>query len=320
MSFLDLLKPVKFGFQYVVSTSLLDFSLVIGFLIFNMPPFQVAPCTIADGPGLARNNVSAFWDDKSWEQAWTRKNKNREYAITQATARWPYNLIKDLSHRRRYEKVVDVNTGELVGYANWMLPEASEEELEKMWPEAHGPRVDDETRELLKKRFDDADWVFNSSPNGTGPPENDMGSRLRGEEKWLGKYIPHYLPSLNLFLMSGHIDLRYLAVHPDHQRKGVATLLLESGIRAAEKMGIDVFVSSTRAGVPVYLKVGFTLLAEINKDSSDQDDEPEYSAYFSMIVQKQWVHKGLAAPTISGWSALSFFAVSPRSWAPGRPL
>jgi hypothetical protein len=159
-----------------------------------MPPFQVAPCTIGDGPALARNNVSAFWEDKSWAQVWTEKNRSREYAITQAVARWPYNLIKDLTHRRRYEKVVDVSTGKLVGYANWMLPEANvkgkkgEQELEQLWPEAYGPRVDDRMRELLKKRFDDADWVFNNTPDRTDPSGVNLGSRLRGEKKWLGKY------------------------------------------------------------------------------------------------------------------------------------
>jgi predicted N-acetyltransferase YhbS len=86
--------------------------------------------------------------------------------------------------------------------------------------------------------------------------------------------------------MPSNIELRYLAVHPDHQRQGVASLLLESGIRAAEKMGLDIFVTSTKAGRPVYLKVGFTLLAEVNQDNSNHDGEGEYSAYFSMIFQK----------------------------------
>jgi predicted N-acetyltransferase YhbS len=90
--------------------------------------------------------------------------------------------------------------------------------------------------------------------------------------------IAHVVPS--------NIELKYLAVRPDYQRLGVASLLLQSGIRAAEKMGLDIFVTSTKAGRPVYLKVGFNLLAEDNQDNSNHDVEGEYSAYFSMIVQK----------------------------------
>ena len=101
--------------------------------------------------------------------------------------------------------------------------------------------------------------------------------------------------------MPSNIELWYLAVHPDHQRQGVASLLLESGIRAAKNMGLDIFLSSTKAGRPVYLKLGFTLLAEKNKDNSNLDGEGEYSAYFSMTFQKQRMHKSLAGPTISSY-------------------
>jgi hypothetical protein len=160
-----------------------------------MPPFIVAPCTLDDGPAIARNNVSAFWEDNSWAQTWIRKNKTREYVISQGAQRWPYNLTKDPIHYRR-EKAVDVSTGELVGFASWILPgssvtgeeedEAGKQETAKLWPEARVPIVDDEMSELLKKRHEEADWE-SENIRDLGPAIKAMRIRLQGDKKWLSK-------------------------------------------------------------------------------------------------------------------------------------
>jgi predicted N-acetyltransferase YhbS len=82
------------------------------------------------------------------------------------------------------------------------------------------------------------------------------------------------------------IVLGYLAVHPSHQRQGIGPLLIESGLQAAEKMGLDVFVSSTKAGRRVYQKAGFTLLGEINQDYSEWGGEgDDVTTFFSKVVK-----------------------------------
>lgn len=161
-----------------------------------MPPFKVAPCTLDDAPAIARNNISAFWEDKNWVLLWTRKGKSREYVISQSVHRWPYNLTKDPIHRR-HEKVVNVDTGELVGFAVWILPGASgageeksgtgEKEISELWPEARGPEVDDETLELLKKRSDEADWEFDHAMDVLDEPGIVLKKRLKGDKRWLGE-------------------------------------------------------------------------------------------------------------------------------------
>jgi hypothetical protein len=163
-----------------------------------MPPFKVVPCTLDDALAIARNNISAFWEDKNWVLMWTRKNKSCEYVISQSMHRWPYNLTKDPIHRR-HEKVVDVDTGELVGFAVWILPEASgageekdradKKESGELWPEACGPEVDDETRELLKKKYDEADWEYDQAMDVLDPPVNELKKRLKGDKRWLGEYF-----------------------------------------------------------------------------------------------------------------------------------
>jgi hypothetical protein len=49
-------------------------------------------------------------------------------------------------------------------------------------------------------------------------------------------------------------------------------------------MGLDIFVTSTKAGQRLYHKAGFSLLAEIKSESSG---DGENQAYFSRSVEKQ---------------------------------
>lgn len=71
----------------------------------------------------------------------------------------------------------------------------------------------------------------------------------------------------------------YLAVHPDNQRKGIATLLVESGIKQAEKLGLDIFVLAFKAGRGVYRRLGFRTEQELIQDAS-QYGAKEYAVYY----------------------------------------
>ncbi|KAF2420216.1 hypothetical protein EJ08DRAFT_598520, partial [Tothia fuscella] len=214
---------------------------------------------------------SAFWEDKSWVLKWSRKSKSREYVISQAVERWPYNLVKDTIHTRR-EKAIDVSTGKLMGFSTWILPKSSsasepEEEVCKLWPEARVADVDEETLRLLKKRYDIADWESDHAMDVMDQPVRELRAQLKGDKEWL--------------------TLGYLAVHPDHQRQGVESLLIESGVRAAEQIGLDIFVSSTKAGRRAYSKAGFTLVGEITQDDSERGGDGEHiTAFYSKLVKE----------------------------------
>nr|POE90595.1 hypothetical protein CFP56_60208 [Quercus suber] len=58
------------------------------------------------------------------------------------------------------------------------------------------------------------------------------------------------------------IDLALLAVHPDHQGKGVASKLLQHGIGLADQEGAPIYVVASEQGTPVYRKRGFEARSE----------------------------------------------------------
>jgi GNAT superfamily N-acetyltransferase len=131
--------------------------------------------------------------------------------------------------------------GKVVGVAFWTPPK-------RLWrPETLGEF-------LYRKAIDvkDAleDWVV--------PPtwfrKDRVGEfyRVQGEhrEKYLGRGY--------------HNDtwyLKILAVHPEFQRQGIGTTLLEWGMEGARD-GERVYLESSEAGMPLYLKKGFQILGE----------------------------------------------------------
>lgn len=81
----------------------------------------VTSCAVSDGADLARNNMSAFWEDPTWKLLWP-KFMAKEFIIEQCSKRVPRNLLQERS-TLRHQKAVDPETGALMGYARWVLPQ-----------------------------------------------------------------------------------------------------------------------------------------------------------------------------------------------------
>jgi len=48
-----------------------------------------------------------------------------------------------------------------------------------------------------------------------------------------------------------------LAVHPDYQRRGIASMLLKWGLDAADRDGLPLYLEASQPGKPLYLRHGF---------------------------------------------------------------
>jgi ribosomal protein S18 acetylase RimI-like enzyme len=85
-----------------------------------------------------------------------------------------------------------------------------------------------------------------------------------------------------MHLMPTNPVLHVLSVHPDYWRQGIGTMLVESGIREIDKIGLDldIFVRAKKAGLGVYKRIGFNLMDQIVQDASKYGIKEEYGAYF----------------------------------------
>lgn len=75
---------------------------------------------------------------------------------------------------RRHQKVVDKDSGDVVGYARWVLPP----EHEGKWTEAQTPDVDDAAKDKFKQEFSEAEYE----------PREDMDEMDDHAWEWRSKY------------------------------------------------------------------------------------------------------------------------------------
>jgi hypothetical protein len=85
-------------------------------------PYETRSVTPADAPGIARANMSAFYENANWRLLWN--NMPLEDIIDGNEKRLPRNLVRGRD-TKRHQMVVDTSTGEVVGYARWVLPKDS---------------------------------------------------------------------------------------------------------------------------------------------------------------------------------------------------
>lgn len=97
------------------------------------------------------------------------------------------------------------------------------------------------------------------------------------------------------------IDCHLLAVHPDHQRKGVGALLMQWGLDIGEKTNLPVYTESSPQAYGLYKKLGFQTLKEkiVHKpEVTGEDSDAEVPLVVKMpsaagdLVFEDWVAKG----------------------------
>ncbi|KAL6799952.1 hypothetical protein J3E68DRAFT_397018 [Trichoderma sp. SZMC 28012] len=220
-----------------------------------MATYTLAPVNLSDAEDLSRNNISAFWQNPNWVLAWKHSTLEKQIDIT--TKRYPRRLISDHA-TARHQKAIDPQTERLVGYARWVLPDsyATTADGEPTWPEALGPVVSPEEAEEIKRI---AEATPLNANNETDPLDNNV-TKMKNE----------VLEGKTFFV------LEYLAVHPENQGKGIATLLVQSGMKEAEKLGLDIFVLAFQHGWGVYGRLGFSVERELIQDDSMYGGDGHY--------------------------------------------
>ena len=112
--------------------------------------FSIHAVSVSDTHGLARTMMGAWFGDPHWVKLWYQPVL--EDIISACEERLPWNLVSG-DKNKRHQKVVETKTGEVVGYARWVLPPMLADN--GTWDDAR-PAVDeisDEERQVFESRF-----------------------------------------------------------------------------------------------------------------------------------------------------------------------
>lgn len=202
-----------------------------------MATLTITGCTIGDSAAISRNNMSAFWQNPTWVLSW--KHTTLEKHIETNAKRYPRTLINN-RESARHQKAVDEN-GQLVGYCRWILP-PSHANFET-WPEAITPAVSQEEEAEIRRVA--ANVVFD--PNMESDELDVLAGKIKDE----------------IMSKKPYLYLDYLAVHPDNQGRGIASALVESGIKQAKSLNVPIFVHACKPGKGVYERAGFRIEQEL---------------------------------------------------------
>lgn len=180
-----------------------------------------------------------------------------EYVTAQHAQRLPHTLLNQRL-TARHEVAIDDSNGRIVGYARWRFPEDSK--YHDAWPEAMIPSVSPEEFAQAKQSYDEAWWEPDQILDHLDRPAEEMKMKLMRKKEYL------------------LLDL--VVVHPEYRRQGIVFMLVESGIRAAEKIGIDCFVQALREGRSLYERAGFVEVGKCVHDGDCEGQETTHDLWF----------------------------------------
>ncbi|KAJ5649716.1 uncharacterized protein N7484_003439 [Penicillium longicatenatum] len=213
--------------------------------------FAIEPCFPADAPGLATAMMSARLTDPHWVKQW-EDNVLPNDIITKAIDRVPWNLISG-RETKRHQKVIDVRSGEIVGYGRWLLPPHLARN--DVWQEAQVAEVTSDERAVFEKLAQA--YTKNGRPIGlkSGAEMNYRSAPLEAADERVTRDGPF-------------LTLDYLTTTPSYWRRGVGTMLVESGLQIADQYKLKTYVMSEPAALKLYLNLGFKLVETVSTDYS----------------------------------------------------
>ena len=155
--------------------------------LVTMPAWEILGCTVGDAAAIARNNMSAFWEDPTWILLWP-EHVTKDFLIEQVTKRCPRNLLRDRAVNRHL-KAVDPATGVLMGYARWEVPEAHEldESGQPAWVESQVPAVSVEEEEHFQKLAESAWWEIRSDMANMDDENVAIMNRIMAERPYISE-------------------------------------------------------------------------------------------------------------------------------------
>lgn len=230
-------------------------------------PFSVQPVAVTDADTLASVMTSSHWQDAHWK-ALFEDFTTPEQVTLECAQRLPWNLVNGRAVKR-HQKAIDIESGEVVGYARWILPPGLPEAKTTAWIEAQVTDVSPDRRQQFEVSFVDA--TDNKQIRHLRRDLVTYRSTLLEEvdEKFMedGPYLctlDRYHNWQRKANPVGTTALDYLSTTLTYQRQGVAALLLESGLKVADANGLRTYVTASPARLKLYQSHDFELVQTVS--------------------------------------------------------
>jgi GNAT superfamily N-acetyltransferase len=166
--------------------------------------------------------------------------------------------------------------GEIVAGSRWSI-QKQDEEVTISVEDAVNKRIKSEITEMRHELARSLYTIF-----------------AQGKRDILGVYADSEAPSTSdsavgnkkILKFPPRIELDVLYVHPDYQRKGIASDLLKWGFEKSEQLGLPIYLEATAEGRPVYERYGFETVRVERFDARPfgVDEEVEYAVGFIPIL------------------------------------
>ncbi|KAL3418383.1 Puromycin N-acetyltransferase 1 [Phlyctema vagabunda] len=119
--------------------------------------------------------------------------------------------------------------------------------------------VDTETSEIVGMATWEVFWKERSKEEWKAPCGVEW---LEGKERERAEEIlrPLWLAKERLWEGRPFVYCQILAVHPNHQRRGVGKLLMQWGLQTADQLHVPIYLESSHSGLRMYESLGFRTL------------------------------------------------------------
>ncbi|KAJ5770660.1 uncharacterized protein N7511_002711 [Penicillium nucicola] len=225
--------------------------------------FVIQPCFPADAPGLAATMMGARLTDPHWAHLW--EDPSPEDIIAKATDRVPWNLVTGRD-TKRHQKVIDRETSQVVGYARWILPTILAKSND-VWLEAQVAEATPADRAVYEEQY--LACTKNGRPIG-----------MKGGSMMSYRSAPLEAVDARIMRDGPFLMLDYLTTDPVFWRRGIGSMLVQSGLEIADQHAIKTYVMSEPAALKLYLNLGFKLVETVSTDYSQYGGTEPMVHYF----------------------------------------
>ncbi|EHK19603.1 uncharacterized protein TRIVIDRAFT_68003 [Trichoderma virens Gv29-8] len=208
-------------------------------------PLQLEDMRFGDAAAYANTYATSFNSDPYSRASFAHETFDER--VAGLIRRWPKNYSEALNI---YKKVVDTETGELVG---WVKIGFQNTDID---PNRFTPT--DAPEDMISKR------PQAPKPQTEVPSGSDFSSRAaRAQLRDLGNR-----PA---------IILKLIGTHPKAQRRGAGSLLMGWVTDLADREGLACWVTGSPMAVPLYKKFGFQVMEEITVELPGTSDGETYT-------------------------------------------